>query len=140
MIPTPETDAELERPPRDGDNVWVRADFARKLERERDEISDRFDGLVLAYKSIEAAPHERNQLQKKLDEANKDVADEKDSTAYVLLEHKKQCDPNTQFRKVVDELARGIKALRAGTHYDVLMMTSLDAYSHLPHVIERNKK
>ena len=35
--PTPETDAELERPPRDGDKVWVRADFARKLERERDE-------------------------------------------------------------------------------------------------------
>ena len=118
---TPETDANLidiGHPLAKPDTVA--ADFARKLERERDEARRELTNCKSHF-----AIHDEKELNETVHMAVLHALAERD-----------------QLRKVADELAKCLQSTyqRSTTILQCASVFSLDGYNNLPHVIARNEK
>lgn len=121
--PTPETDAVVRSHVEDGpfvtDHHILLADFARKLERERDEARQREEcnrqATDLVRRVLGEVQSERDQLRKVVDEAKKVILDFKVGVAFV-----KSMTPQGQ-----DAFA---KPIHASDQFSEL-------YNSLPHII-----
>ena len=134
MSDTPETDALIEeirsKPSKGG---CIPKDFARKLERERDEAKRLYSNAQALARILvgqrEVVIAERDQLKRELQAAH--IQRDLD---------KKSDEENNQLRKVADELAKHDECCHGpGRNLVCGRCNALIAYNSLPHVIERNK-
>jgi hypothetical protein len=89
---TPETDANAECDQEDGSpfapvREWVHADFARKLERERDRLDDQLDQTILRLGETQERMIDAERQRDRLAEAlNAILNDDPDSPLYKIKE------------------------------------------------------
>ena len=118
MSDTPETDAAL-YPMNQVDIVWP--DFARKLERERDEVKEKYRWAVIHWQ-IGSAKMERER-----DEAREELSDWKNAALHVESDHpdEKHCGCVPVLRKLlVDARSERDDALTDRANGDIATMTT----------------